>query len=92
MKVAEWLALVHPPGASAYGRSVILSASTSFGKSLIVDAPMATGRFRNVVIVVSAIALIDETQRRRSGWRARSGSGRSTITGCSPGAATAPAT
>jgi hypothetical protein len=46
------------------GDSVILSAPTSFGKSLIVDALLASGRYENVVIVVPTLALIDETRRR----------------------------
>ncbi len=46
------------------GDSVILSAPTSFGKSKIIDALIATGRFRNLVIVVPTLALIDETRRR----------------------------
>lgn len=46
------------------GESVILSAPTSFGKSLIIDALIASNRYRNVVIVVPTIALIDETRRR----------------------------
>jgi hypothetical protein len=48
------------------GRNVILSAPTSFGKSLIVDALIASGRYQNVVIIVPTIALIDETRRRLS--------------------------
>lgn len=46
------------------GRSVVLSAPTSFGKSLIVDAVIASGKYSNIVIVVPTIALIDETRRR----------------------------
>lgn len=46
------------------GESVILSAPTSFGKSLIIDALIATNRYKNVVIVVPTIALMDETRRR----------------------------
>lgn len=46
------------------GDSVVLSAPTSFGKSLIIDALVASGDFRNVAIVVPTIALIDETRRR----------------------------
>lgn len=52
------------------GRSVVLSAPTSFGKSLIIDAVVATGRFNNIVIVVPTLALIDETRRRLSQFRA----------------------
>lgn len=46
------------------GNSVVLSAPTSFGKSLITDALVASGKFQNVLIVVPTIALIDETRRR----------------------------
>jgi hypothetical protein len=46
------------------GENVILSAPTSFGKSLIIDAIIATGKFKHVAIVVPTIALIDETRRR----------------------------
>lgn len=48
------------------GRSVILSAPTSFGKSLIIDAIIATKEFHNILIIVPTIALIDETRRRLS--------------------------
>lgn len=50
------------------GKSVILSAPTSFGKSLIIDTVIATGRFNNIVIVVPTIALIDETRKRLSAF------------------------
>ncbi len=46
------------------GENVALSAPTSFGKSLVIDAIIATGKFRNIVIVVPTLALIDETRRR----------------------------
>lgn len=46
------------------GNNVILSAPTSFGKSKIIDAIIATGLFRNIVVVVPTLALIDETRRR----------------------------
>lgn len=48
------------------GDSVILSAPTSFGKSRVVDACIASGRFDNIVVVVPTLALIDETRRRLS--------------------------
>lgn len=51
------------------GKSIILSAPTSFGKSSIVDALIESLRFNNVVIVVPTIALIDETRRRLSKFR-----------------------
>ena len=48
----------------ADGRNVVLSAPTSFGKSLIIDGILATGRYRTVVLIVPTVALIDETRRR----------------------------
>src|SRR5438093_4429520 len=44
------------------GDNVILSAPTSFGKSLIIDAAVASGKFKNIAVVVPTIALIDETR------------------------------
>lgn len=46
------------------GESLILSAPTSFGKSVVVDALIASGKWNNIVIIVPTIALIDETRRR----------------------------
>jgi len=46
------------------GENVILSAPTSFGKSLIIDAIIATNIFDNIVIIVPTLALIDETRKR----------------------------
>lgn len=46
------------------GDSVVLSAPTSFGKSKIIDAMIASGRFENIAIIVPTLALIDETRRR----------------------------
>lgn len=46
------------------GESVILSAPTSFGKSKIIDAIIATKKFKNIAVIVPTLALIDETRRR----------------------------
>jgi hypothetical protein len=46
------------------GRNVALSAPTSFGKSLIVDAVIAEERHNKIAVIVPTIALIDETRRR----------------------------
>ena len=46
------------------GKSVVLSAPTSFGKSLIIDAVISTHKYSNIVIIVPTISLIDETRRR----------------------------
>jgi hypothetical protein len=48
------------------GENVVLSAPTSFGKSLVIDAVLAARNFRNVAIVVPTLALMDETRRRLS--------------------------
>lgn len=46
------------------GRNVVLSAPTSVGKSLVIDAILAAQRHKRAVIIVPTIALIDETRRR----------------------------
>lgn len=48
------------------GANVILSAPTSFGKSLLIDAAIASDRYDDIVVIVPTIALIDETRRRLS--------------------------
>ena len=40
------------------GENVVLSAPTSFGKSLIVDAVIASKKHRNIAIVVPTLSLI----------------------------------
>ncbi|TBV77020.1 DEAD/DEAH box helicase [Pseudoxanthomonas winnipegensis] len=46
------------------GKNLILSAPTSFGKSLLIDALIASGRYRRIAIVLPTIALLDEFRRR----------------------------
>lgn len=46
------------------GKSVAVSAPTSFGKSFIIDAFIAIKHPTNVVILVPTVALADETRRR----------------------------
>ena len=48
------------------GENVVLSAPTSFGKSLVIDAVLAARDFDNVAIIVPTLALMDETRRRLS--------------------------
>jgi len=48
------------------GENVILSAPTSFGKSRIIDAMIATQQFDNIAVIVPTLALIDETRKRLS--------------------------
>ena len=49
------------------GRNPILSAPTSFGKSILVDALLLSGRYKRVAIVLPTIALLDEFRRRLVG-------------------------
>jgi hypothetical protein len=46
------------------GTNLAISAPTSFGKSLIIDAYIAIKRPETVLIIVPTIALTDETRRR----------------------------
>lgn len=59
----------HRDQARAYGRlldgeSVILAAPTSFGKSRVIDGVVMSGHFRNILVIVPTVALIDEARRR----------------------------
>lgn len=49
------------------GENVVLSAPTSFGKSLLIDVLISSGKYSNIVVIVPTIALIDETRRRLQG-------------------------
>lgn len=46
------------------GESVVLSAPTSFGKSLLIDVFIAIKDFSNIVLLVPTLALVEETRRR----------------------------
>ena len=48
------------------GNNVILSAPTSFGKSVLIDALIATTNLNRIAIVLPTIALLDEFRRRLS--------------------------
>ncbi len=45
-------------------KSVVLSAPTSFGKSALIDAVISADLYKNVLILVPTIALMDEVRRR----------------------------
>ncbi|MCB0395854.1 MAG: DEAD/DEAH box helicase, partial [Flavobacteriales bacterium] len=44
--------------------SVVLSAPTSFGKSLLIQEIVASGKYKNIVIVQPTLALLDETRKK----------------------------
>lgn len=46
------------------GKNLVLSAPTSFVKSLIIDALIASGKYQRIAIVLPTIALLDEFRRR----------------------------
>lgn len=46
------------------GKSVVVNAPTSFGKSFVIDALISIKKPTNVIIIVPTIALTDETRRR----------------------------
>lgn len=46
------------------GKSVILSAPTSFGKSLLIDVAISSNDYNNVILIVPTLALVEETRRR----------------------------
>ncbi len=80
-RLAERGVVFHGPQARVFralmdGESLILSAPTSFGKSLVIDALILNERFDNILVVVPTIALMDETRRRLNAL----GSGYKTIT------------
>lgn len=49
------------------GKNLILSAPTSFGKSLLIDALLATDLYKRIAVVLPTIALLDEFRRRFQG-------------------------
>lgn len=56
----QWLAFQH----LLSGKSLVLSAPTSFGKSVLIHAFIAERKPRCVVVVVPTIALLDQFRRR----------------------------
>lgn len=53
------------------GESVILSAPTSFGKSLLIDLTISAKDFKNIVLIVPTLALVEETRRRMARFSER---------------------
>ena len=46
------------------GKNVIVSAPTSFGKSLLIEEIVAEGKYQNIVIIQPTLALLDETRKK----------------------------
>ncbi|QOG02296.1 DEAD/DEAH box helicase [Flavobacterium sp. MDT1-60] len=45
-------------------KNVIVSAPTSFGKSLLIEEFVASRKFKNIIIIQPTLALLDETRRK----------------------------
>lgn len=45
-------------------KNVIVSAPTSFGKSLLIEEIVASNKFKNIIIIQPTLALLDETRRK----------------------------
>lgn len=45
-------------------KSVIVSAPTSFGKSLLIEEIIASKKYKNIVIIQPTLALLDETRKK----------------------------
>ncbi|MDC4437436.1 DEAD/DEAH box helicase [Acinetobacter sp. PVC-6A] len=46
------------------GKNLILSAPTSFGKSLLIEEIVASNKYKNIVIIQPTLALLDETRKK----------------------------
>ena len=51
-------------------RSLVLSAPTSFGKSLLIEEVVASKNYKNIVIIQPTLALLDETRKKLSRYSA----------------------
>lgn len=46
------------------GKNMIISAPTSFGKSLLIEEVVSSNRYKNIVIIQPTLALLDETRKK----------------------------
>ena len=46
------------------GKNVIVSAPTSFGKSLLIEEIVASNQFKSIIIIQPTLALLDETRKK----------------------------
>lgn len=51
------------------GQNLVVSAPTSFGKSLLIEEMIASKKFRSIVIIQPTLALLDETRRKLVKYR-----------------------
>lgn len=46
------------------GKNIVVSAPTSFGKSLLIEEIVASGKYKNIVVIQPTLALLDETRKK----------------------------
>ncbi|MFS2016050.1 DEAD/DEAH box helicase [Massilia sp. CT11-108] len=51
------------------GKNLVVSAPTSFGKSLLIEEMVASKNFKNIVIIQPTLALLDETRKKLGKYR-----------------------
>ncbi len=51
-------------GILSSGKNLIVSAPTSFGKSLLIEEIVASKKYKNIVVIQPTLALLDETRRK----------------------------
>lgn len=51
--------------------NLILSAPTSFGKSLLIEEIIASEKYKNIIIIQPTLALLDETRRKLKKYKSR---------------------
>ncbi|SUA44373.1 ski2-like helicase [Neisseria zoodegmatis] len=49
--------------------NLVISAPTSFGKSLLIEEIIASERFKNILVIQPTLALLDETRRNLTRYR-----------------------
>ncbi|WP_102862659.1 MULTISPECIES: DEAD/DEAH box helicase [Pseudomonas] len=50
-------------------KNLIVSAPTSFGKSLLIEEIVASNNYKNIIIIQPTLALLDETRKKLSKYR-----------------------
>jgi hypothetical protein len=53
-------------------KNLVVSAPTSFGKSLLIEELIASGKFKNAVIIQPSLALLDETRKKLKRYQLKS--------------------
>ena len=51
------------------GKNLIVSAPTSFGKSLLIEEIVATNKYKNIIIIQPTLALLDETRKKLNKYK-----------------------